>query len=310
MGAGVPRLRDSSDLLGNRDALIGRADNDGYLFFRGLLDAEPILELREAILTVLGRHRLLTTDTDPLSGRLDSDGVQALPSGELRVDMGITNEIYFELQKLPELHRLPHHPSLLELYRTLLDDAVFVHPRHILRVITSHPASVPTPPHQDFQFIQGSRNTWTCWFPVGDCPMQLGPLTVLRGSNRHGYLPLSVEKNDWDVWGPQLCDYETDWATADFAVGDIVTFPCFTVHRAIPAAVRDRVRLSMDVRYQSPSDHIDAGSLTNHSGYGWDEVYDGWPERDVDLKYYWKSAELSLSEWDESLFGPGAKRIC
>ncbi|MFI6817483.1 phytanoyl-CoA dioxygenase family protein [Nonomuraea sp. NPDC050328] len=304
---------DSTDLLGVPGELRARAERDGYLFFRGLLDPEPILELRSKVLDVLARHGLRAPDAGPLGGRLDLARLAELPAERMRADIGVTADIYADLQKLPQLHRLPHHPSLLEVYRILLDtDEVFVHPRHIMRAMTSHPATGATPPHQDFPLVQGTSSTWTSWFPIGDCRLGNGPLAILRGSHRQGCLPVGTGAGDghWTSWGAQLCAEETDWVGGDFAVGDVVTFPSFTVHRSLPSAVRDEIRISMDVRYQRSDDVIEARSLTNHAERPWDEIYQGWSGEDADLMYYWRPERLSYTPWDDSLVEPGARRIC
>jgi hypothetical protein len=304
---------DSTDLLGHPGELRARAERDGYLFFPGLLDPEPILRLRAKVLDILTRHGLRTPDADPLDGTLDVARLNELPADQLRVDIGVSAEIYADLQKLPELHRLPHHPSLLEIYRILLEtDDVFVHPRHIMRAMTSHPATGATPPHQDFPLVQGSSATWTSWIPIGDCGLERGPLVVLRGSHRQGYLPVGTGDGEghWTNWGAQLCEHESSWVGGDFAVGDVLTFPSFTVHRSLPSAIRDEVRISMDVRYQRGDDVIEARSLTNHSDRPWDEIYQGWSEDNADLRYYWHPDRLSYKPWDDSLLEPGARRIC
>lgn len=303
---------DSTDLLDQPDELRAKAARDGYLFFRGLLDPKPVLKLRELAIETIDRHGLRPPDVDQMSGKLDLHRLNALPDELMRVDIGVTEQIYFELQKLPDLHRLPHHPSLISLFRTLFGEEVFVHPRHIMRAMTPHPATGATPAHQDYPLIQGSRDTWTCWFPVGDCPRALGPLAVLRGSHVNGYLPVGTGDRDghWTDWGAQLCEQETDWVSADFTVGDVLAFPCFSVHRSLRAMIRDEIRISMDVRYQRASDVIEARSLTNHSDHAWDDVYEGWPAEAASLMYYWDPGRLSLSPWDDSLMQPGARRIC
>ena len=308
----LSQLEDSSELIERPDELRAKAARDGYLFFKRLIDPEPIVRLRRAALAVLDRHGLRSSAAAPLGGELDLAALNRLPADEMRVDIGVTAQIYFELQKLPELHRLPHEPSLLRVYRKLLADDVFVHPRHILRAMTPHPATGATPPHQDFPLIQGSAETWTCWFPVGDCPAALGSLTVLRGSHLNGYIPVANDYagNYWTTWGAQLCQNETDWVGGDFAIGDVLTFPSLTVHRSLPPTVRDSVRFSVDVRYQRVTDPIEARSLTNHSDHPWPEIYEGWTQADADLMYYWDPERLALKPWDESLMQPGGRRIC
>ncbi|MER7108651.1 phytanoyl-CoA dioxygenase family protein [Streptomyces sp. NPDC000229] len=311
--ADLTPFEESTELLGHPDELRARAERDGYLFFRGLLDPEPILQLRSKVLGILSEHGLRAPDADPLDGRLDLARLNQLPADRMRVDIGVTAELYAAMQRLPELHRLPHQPALLDLYRKLFGtDDVFVHPRHIMRAMTAHPSTGATPPHQDFPLVQGSTDTWTCWFPVGDCSLASGPLVILRGSHQQGRLPVGTGDSDgyWTNWGAQLCAHETNWVGGDFAVGDVVTFPSLTVHQSLPALVRDEVRISMDVRYQRGDDVIEARSLTNHAERSWDEIYQGWSSENEDVMYYWNPDRLSYIPWDESLLEPGARRIC
>ena len=61
-------------------------------------------------------------------------------------------------------------------------------PLSIARVMVPGTTFEPTPAHQDFIHIQGTKNVWTSWFPLGDCPVELGALTVLVGSQADGLL--------------------------------------------------------------------------------------------------------------------------
>lgn len=303
-------FEDATELLAEPAELRARAARDGYLYFRGLLDPEPVLDLRRRILQVIDRHGLRAVPADdPLSGRLDLDRLAAVPTADLREDIGVTWAIYTELQKLPALHRLPHHPTLVGLYRVLLGAEVFVHPRHILRAMTPHPGVTATPRHQDFPLVQGSPDTWTCWIPVGDCPLTQGPLAVLRGSHRNGYLPIDLRPGAGGI-AAQLCAQETDWVGGDLAVGDVLTFSSLTVHGGVPASARDCIRLSMDVRYQRATDTIERRALGNHAHVPWPEIYADWTEIDRDLMYYWDPARLAFVDWDDELMQPTGRRIC
>lgn len=306
--ASLRPFEDASDLLGDPVGLRARAQSDGYLFFRGLLDPEPILQLRRAVLAVLDAHDLRLPEGGGLSGKLDLDALKRIPAEDLRSDIGVTRQMYVELQQIPLLHRLPHDRALLQVYQTLFGEEVFVHPRHIMRAMTPHPAVVATPPHQDFPLVQGSPDTWTCWFPVGECPKELGSLVVLAGSHRNGYLPIVRGRGAGGLVA-QLCD-EDDWVGGDFAVGDVLTFSCFTVHRSLTPVIDDEIRISLDVRYQRAADRIEARSLSNHADCSWEEVYQGWGEEDRDLVYYWDPDRLTVSPWDDALVQPGQRRIC
>lgn len=305
----LTEFEDSTPLLGDTAALRAKGEADGYLFFRGLLPAEAVTSVRRDALGVLDRAGWLAeggAQPGKADGALDVAELSRAETDRMRVDIGVTEELYVRIQQLPSIHALPHHPALLDLYAQLIGDPVFVHPRHIVRSMTPHPAIHPTPAHQDFPHIQGTHRTWTCWFPLGDCPTTLGSLSVLRGSNALGYVPIDSSPGAGGI-AAQLCRDEDDWLGADFAAGDVLTFPSYTVHRALKPSVRDRVRLSMDVRYQSAIEPIDASSLTNHSDHPWSEIYADW--EDDALQYYWTADEPRLSPWDASLLQPGL-RIC
>lgn len=300
--AQLPPLTDSSDALDDVGELRRRADADGYLFFRGLLPADAVTDVRDDVYSVLEADRILVPG-DP--GVVDRDAVDAIPADQLRMDIGIPHESYVRVQQVQPLHRLPHHPNLVGLYERLLGTEIFVHPRHIVRAMTGHPALRPTPPHQDFPLVQGTTQTWTAWFPLDVAPIERGPLAVLRGSHHNGYLPISVAEGAGQIQA-QLCT-EDDWVGSAFEPGDVLTFTSLTVHRAIPATARDKIRLSMDVRYQAADQPIEERALRNHAQVEWDEIYRGWDTDDV--QFYWSSSTPRLSPWDDRLMQP-SQRIC
>ena len=224
----------------------------------------------------------------------------------MRLDIGVSTAAYQDAQKLESLHRLPHHPRLLSLYETLFERDVLVHARHIARMITGHRAMVPTPPHQDFPLIQGTSKTWTAWIPLGDCPRTMGGLTVLRGSHKLGYVPIQSAKGAGSI-AAQTCPWETDWVEAEYEAGDVLTFPSFSIHKALRCQQKEMIRLSLDVRYQPADEPIEQGSLNPHTELSWEEIYAGW--RRDDLKYYWERREVDLIPRDDKYLQP-ARRIC
>ena len=311
--APAPRSRtksefvDSTDLLSDPVALRARAQQDGYLFFRQRLPKDEVLAMRAEMLAVVEKYGWRQKGQDALGGLIDYDAINSISEEQMhRTDVGVTADAYHDVQKLERFHRLPHHPRLLEIYRALFGREVLVHQRHIARMITPHTCMVPTPPHQDFPYIQGTTHTWTAWFPVGDCARSLGGLTVLRGSHRHGYLPVQPAKGAGGFAVP-LCPSETEWIEGDYEIGDVLTFPSHTIHKALRCQFKDRIRLSMDVRYQPADEPIESRSLNPHCPLTWDEIYRNWQHDD--LKYYWKDLPLKLSPWDDGYLTP-KRRIC
>ncbi len=293
-------LTDSFDVLDDRDALRERAQSDGYLFLRGLLPREEVTALRADILKICANHGYLKDGGSEGEGLINKAVVDVIdPVAIAFCGVGIPAEAYKEVQRLESFHRLAHNPNLLRLYRTLFGGEVLVHPRHIARVMLPTGANAPTPPHQDFIHIQGTKNVWTSWIPIGDVPRELGGLSVLAGSNRDGLLPVKAAEGAGSL-ETYLCEVDYEWVEHDYEAGDVLTFSSLTVHRSIPNQLGDRLRISVDYRFQPLDEEVDRGSLTPHCGVlSWDEIYEGWESESI--KYYWKKYDLSFSEWDESI---------
>ncbi len=304
----VTGFSDSTPLLANPDLLRARADADGFLFFKQVLPAELILELRQQIMGIVGRHGWLRAGTDPMDAIGDLVAIAAADAGDSSLRrIGVTRAAYRDIQSLELFHSLPHHPKLIALYETLFGSPVLPHPRHIARVLLPAPGFTPTPPHQDYIYIQGTHHFWTLWFPLGDCPMELGGLSVLRGSHREPVLDV-VDSAGAGGKESILCGKDYAWVQDNYQCGDILTFPSHMVHKALPNHRPDRIRVSVDLRYQSATDEIEEKSLVPHMNVAdWEEIYAGW--KNEKLKYYWRSKDLHLSAWDNSLM-QGKERLC
>lgn len=287
-------FEDATPLLDRPDALRGQADRDGYLFFRGLIPAEDILEVRRQLLGIMVRHKMVRADRDVMAGWVDHANVQDMESWG---GTGVTQQAYYDLQKLQIFHALPHHPQMLRIYETLFGKAVLPHPRNIARLMVPCPSNRPTPIHQDFIHIQGTHNVWTAWIPLGDIPRELGGLSIMRGSHRLGVLSVTQAEGAGGL-ETILCNVDLPWIEEDYRVGDVLTFVSTTVHKSLPHQDRDRVRLSVDYRYQPADEDIEEKSLQPHMQVAtWDDLYADWPTDE--LKYYWTKHDLKLSPWDE-----------
>lgn len=299
-------FEDATPLLDDPIALRSQAARDGFLFFKALLPTEPLLSLRRDMVNVLDRHGWLKPGSDPMVALVHQPALDAVPDDKMRSDIGVSEAIYNDIQRLQSFHAMPHHPNLLRVMEKLLGEEILVHPRHIARMISSHRTVFPTPEHQDFIHIQGSAKTWTCWFPLSDCPRSMGGLTILRGSNHQGVIEIE-QRDGAGGKGVQLCPNESDWVEGDYQLGDAVFFSSLTVHRALRSQMRDRIRLSLDVRYQNANAAVEKNSLLPHCGLSWDEIYAGWPNDD--FKYYWREKQLRLSRWADQVRWQ-RERIC
>ena len=80
----------------------------------------------------------------------------------------------------------------------------------------------------------------------------------------------------------------------------MLLFHSMTVHKGVPNR-SDRLRMSMDVRYQLVSEPFNIDNA-NPDGQplSWDEVYADW--RSDALKYYWQRLPLTLKPFDRQWF--------
>jgi Phytanoyl-CoA dioxygenase (PhyH) len=304
----VTGFPDSTPLLSDPEALRARGERDGFLFFKQLLPKEPLLEVRRQILEIVARNGWLKKGTKLMDGIGDIAAIARSDKADKALKyIGVGRQAYIDIQSLEDFHLLAHHPRLLALYRTLFKGPVLPHPRNIARVLLPAPSFAPTPPHQDYIYIQGAHSFWTCWFPLGDCPMSLGGLSLLRGSHREDVLKVAKARGAGG-FESLLCDMDYTWFQDDYECGDVVTFPSHLVHKALPNRQKGRIRLSCDFRYQPARDKVHRSSLMPHmGGVRWRQLYKGW--KNPRLKYYWKSKAKEIKAWDWSLL-KASDRIC
>jgi hypothetical protein len=91
------------------------------------------------------------------------------------------------------------------------------------------------------------------------------------------------------------------WVTTDYEIGDTLIFLSLTVHQALPNKTADRLRISLDNRYQGLdqpiAEHMLLPHLRSHHELTWEEVYRDW--KSTDLQYYWKKLDLKVLPRDE-----------
>jgi ectoine hydroxylase-related dioxygenase (phytanoyl-CoA dioxygenase family) len=179
--------------------------------------------------------------------------------------------VYKQIINHPLFIAWPERREFIETIGKIVDGPVLAHRLRIGRVTFPNNVQQTTAAHQDFQYIRGSAQTYTVWTPIGDCPIELGALAVLRGSHRAGFIEHQNFKEK-KYAGQGLPDKALpagegiEWHAGDFAAGDALIFHSHTIHKAMPNLTKDRLRLSTDNRYQAAGDHIADISTKSHYG--------------------------------------------
>jgi hypothetical protein len=284
----------SNDALGDGQELRRRMDEDGYLFIKGLQDPGKLLALRQEILQVCRAGGWLIESTELMEGVADVSRQCTEGDPEYL-------EVYHEIYKLESFHRSGHWPEVLDVMENVVAGSVLPHPQKIARLWFPKYTEHTTPIHQDYVHFQGVYDTYTCWAPVGDCPRELGGLALLPGSHKIN----AVHAHHFSLGAGALAideeELPRDWLTTDYEIGDSLIFHSLTVHQALPNVTEDRLRVSLDNRYQSAEFAIAGHMLEPHIGgeaaITWEEIYKNWES--TELQYYWRDLELETLAWIE-----------
>jgi len=153
-----------------------------------------------------------------------------------------------------------------------------------------------THPHCDIVYMgRGTTNLFTAWIPFTDITWTVGGLMVLEGSHKNERLRNNYGRKDVDTFcanrgdeykgmggggnigpGGRLTDNAARirkrlggrWLSAQYQMGDLLTFSMFTVHASLDNR-SDVVRLSSDSRYQLASEPVDERWIGEHPiGHG------------------------------------------
>jgi len=260
-------------------------DAQGYLLIRGVLPAEDVAGLLGEILEVVSAAGWLLPGYRSLERVADVSKACGDTDEEFK-------SVYKQVFSMEPFHAFAHHPRLREVLRLLVGPRLLIQPKLVARMIFPNCERLLVDAHQDHQSMAGDPESFTMWFPLHDCPQELGPLQILEGSHRFG-LQKSDPRTGYVVRETALGG---DWVGGAIHAGDVLIFHSLTVHASSPN-VSNQMRVSMDFRFQdygrvlNPALLVFPGGSTN--GRSWETTYADW--RSEELKYYWKRFPLRFS---------------
>lgn len=232
----VTNLTDSTPLLGDGDALRKRWDQDGTLFFRGVID-KPLMAWAE------GHYRKALADEGLIDLANEAPVWTGKTSDTWRPCDAIGTTVWHEVIKQPVLNEILH-----EIFQA---DAAWL-------PIVAHRSAFPSGPlkqdedvfagqHQDAFYNEGMKST-ICWMPVRDIvDLDHGSFALAPGTHKQGVL----HNKDHPKYRIPDGSISTDaWRSAAYQVGDVVIFRDDTAHAALPN-LSNEFRLSIDLRVGS-----------------------------------------------------------
>jgi hypothetical protein len=268
-GKYLGEMREANPLLGDPAALRARLAEDGYLLVRGLHDREQVLEARREIFAEFAKQEAF----DPNAPR--DDGV-INPAGKKSGFVGGA-----DVTKGPAFRRLVEGERVMSFFARLFGEPSLTFDYKWMRFV-GHGEF--TGAHYDNVYMsRGSTRLHTVWTPLGDTPIEQGPLAVLVGSHnlesyarvRGTYGQMDVDRDRVGGWFENDPSALVDrhggrWATAEFRAGDALVFGMYTMHASL-TNVSDRYRLTSDTRYQPAADPADERWVGEKpkAHYGW-----------------------------------------
>lgn len=265
-------LRESTALLGDGDALRERMEKEGYLFLRGVLNTEWVLDARRSLLSVFREKGFLDPEAPLMDARI-AEGMQVWVPNDLAT-------------KNPEVNRLLYSGEMMDFWECFFGEEVAHFDFTWLRAKAPADQTV-TEPHCDTVFMnRGTENLYTCWTPLGDVKLDQGGLMILSQSHHQEDVLGEYWKMDVDEYclngpeaeaiqqGDQLWQKDKSrgffhedaftvqehlggvWLTAEYRPGDMLVFGMHTLHAAADNQSKV-IRLSTDSRYQPASEPQD-----------------------------------------------------
>ncbi|MBI1338366.1 MAG: phytanoyl-CoA dioxygenase [Phycisphaera sp.] len=254
-GDKLAELRDCNNLLGNRDALLARLGEDGYLLVRGLHDRQTVLDAAKVVIDELAKEGRTAPGTDPNDRIIGEKKGGAFWGGR----KGMTHH--------PRVRAVLEGKAIFDFLTTLLGEPILTFDYKWLRAV-GHDES--TGAHYDVVYMgRGSSRLMTVWTPFVDVPIEQGSLAVIPGSNRlpgfaklrETYGKLDVDRDRAPGWfssDPEeiTSRFGGQWATTNFNAGDVVVFGMHTMHASVKNQT-DKFRISTDTRFQPAADPVD-----------------------------------------------------
>ncbi|KAK5685695.1 hypothetical protein LTR17_027008 [Elasticomyces elasticus] len=264
---------------------------DGYLFIKGLVAREDVLNVRKRSFEHLRSTGILKAGTEPEAGIFEATQDPVVNNGVCGRDLPED----LEGQKLlKSAHTLPvyldfsEHSDFRDFIRRLMGwDKDVILKRTLLRHTV--PNGLSTGCHYDRICLRAGEDFLIAWVPIGDCAADEGGLMYLEGSTdigvamgeeymerceyltpeeridrlnqnmaRNGQLSHNVVELDANTKVKSSSSKRRQWLAADYEAGDVVFHNPYIIH----GAVKDenplgRVRLGTDLEYYREGSRVD-----------------------------------------------------
>lgn len=218
-------------LLDDHEALEAFYAENGYLFFRNILDADSVARARQEMLDIAADK----------FGLIEKGDQSARWTGRPLENWSEADPAFAGISL-----RLVENPANLAVLEKILGEPACMVPNVQYRL---YPPNGPvTMIHQDGFYSPGIQDYKPLWIPLVPCPREVGGLMIAVGQHKSGYFHNVGKPAPFPI--PQGVIDADSWATIDYEPGDLlVVHPC-SPHGGTPNR-SDRLRVTLDTRVQS-----------------------------------------------------------
>jgi hypothetical protein len=235
MVTAMPELEVHNELLGDPAGLRRKFEECGYLFFRDVIDADALAQVRAKYFDVA----VNTYDV------IDADQTEPLWNG---------NDISEFPRKVPELYgsgtweKFVAEPAIHDFFEGIVGEPIGWIPSTEYRLnppATEIPEDKYAGRHQDGYYNDGVT-FYTCWIPLADVPAAAGGLAIAAGKHTDGYYHDENRPPFYEI--PEGAIPDEAWRRPQvYHPGDVVIFGPYMPHVGM-VNQSDRFRMSMDIR--------------------------------------------------------------
>ena len=159
----------------------------------------------------------------------------------------IVSEIYDKVANLPEAIHLAKSEPVKNFVLNSLGQEAKIYTKVPLRIDVPLETKELAVWHQDDFYVQGAPNEIIAWIPLQDTPMQMGALSVMKGSHLKGKLDHNIQ------WGKKFMpagQYDLPIQIVEMTRGDILFFDSFLLHTS-NINFSKYIRYSLQIRFTS-----------------------------------------------------------
>ena len=252
-----------------RDDQVARYFDDGFLIVEDVFTADELRPVMDEFEDIVDEWAERLYRGGKIRDRHAGEDLYTRLASLEREWPGVAPLVHNREQTRPRLAELWSSDNLLDMVEQFIGPDISGHPVSVVRTKTPNTPLMTVPWHQDSAYFEeGAEKTLqpTAWIPFTDVTEKNGTLQVIRGSHRAGTVfPHRPEKEtahpeSWYLYIDERDLPPGERVVCEMSMGSMLWHSNTMVHRSTENT-SDKVRWSVDIRYQNPGKPTGLGDI-------------------------------------------------